>query len=84
MTDICWKYLGQLQQRLQAMGTQLQIPGECAQLLSRKCQGKDGARQLRRLVQTQVEGPLAGFLLTFARYPAKVKLEMEGDRIVFC
>ena len=83
MTAIAWKYLQQLQQRLQSMGTQLQIPSEYGELLSRKCSGKDGARQLRRLIQTQVEGPLASFLLGRAQQPAKVKLKIEGETVVF-
>ena len=84
MEIIAGKYLRQLQERTAAAGTQLQLPEELPRFLLEKCPGKDGARQLRRLVQTQVEGPLAGFLLGCARKPARVKLLLEGGEISFC
>ena len=52
MEAIAWKYLRQLQERTQAMGIQLQLPQELAAFLLEKCPGQDGARQLRRLVQS--------------------------------
>ena len=84
MEAIVWKYLDQLQQRTFAMGTQLQIPREAAPWLLKKCPGKDGARQLRRLVQSEVEGPLALFLLRCSRKPGKVKLRLEEGELSFC
>ena len=83
MEAIAWKYLRQLQERVQTCGTQLQIPEELAAALSGKCKGKDGARQLRRLVQTEVEGPLASFLLRCSRRPAKVQLKWKDGQICF-
>ncbi|MBQ2927843.1 MAG: ATP-dependent Clp protease ATP-binding subunit [Oscillospiraceae bacterium] len=84
MEAIAWKYLRQLQERTAAMGTQLHLPQELAGYLLGKCAGKDGARQLRRLVQSEVEGPLAGFLLRCSRRPGKVKLRLEEGEISFC
>jgi len=84
MEAIAWKYLRQLQKRTQALGIQLQLPPEMGNLLRKKCGGKDGARQLRRLVQTEVEGPLASFLLQCSRKPAKVKLRLEAEKVVVC
>ena len=84
MESIAWKYLGQLRDRVQALGTQLQYPQEMAAYLLGKCPGKDGARQLRRLVQSQVEGPLASFLLRCARKPSRIVLKLEGDKVTFC
>ena len=84
MEAIVWKYLRQLQQRTAAIGTQLQIPQETAPFLLEKIGGKDGARQLRRLVQNQVEGPLAAFLLGCSRKPGKVKLRLDTGEISFC
>ena len=81
---IAWKYLRQLQSRTAAIGTQLQLPQEAASFLLGKTEGKDGARQLRRLVQSEVEGPLASFLLGCSRKPGKVKLRLEEGRISFC
>ena len=83
MEAIAWKYLKQLQERAAAGGTQLQIPDELAARLCERCKGKDGARQLRRLVQSQVEGPLAGFLLRCSRRPAKVQLKLREGEVYF-
>ena len=83
MEAIAWKYLRQLQDRTQAMGTQLQYPQELASYLLGKCPGKDGARQLRRLVQTEVEGPLASFLLRCSRKPGRVRLGLDGGGVTF-
>ena len=84
MEAIARKYLRQLQERTAAVGTQLQLPQELPGFLLDKCPGRDGARQLRRLVQNEVEGPVAGFLLRCSRKPAKVKLQLEAGEISFC
>ena len=84
MEAIAWKYLRQLQGRSAAAGTQLQIPQELAAHLCQRCTGVDGARQIRRLVQTEVEGPLASFLLRCHRRPARLKVKVEGKQITFC
>ena len=84
MEAIAWKYLHQLQSRAAAIGTQLQLPQEAAAFLLEKTGGKDGARQLRRLVQSEVEGPLAAFLLGCSRKPGKVKLRLEAGKVSFC
>ena len=81
MEAIAWKYLRQLQKRTETMGIQLQIHQELAAYLAARGKGKDGARQLRRLIQTEVEGPLAGFLLRCGRKPARLRLELEGGRV---
>ena len=83
MEAIAWKYLRQLQDRVAAMGTQLLLPQELAASLCDKCKGKDGARQLRRLVQNEVEGPLASFLLRSARRPGKVQLKLKDGEVCF-
>ncbi len=83
MEAIAWKYLRQLQERTGALGVQLQIPQELAAWLCAGCRGKDGARQLRRLVQTKVEGPLTSFLLRCGRKPARLRLHMEGEEVCF-
>ena len=84
MEAIAWKYLRQLQQRTATAGTQLHMPQETADFLLEKASGKDGARQLRRLVQTEVEGPLAAFLLRCSRKPSKVKMKLEAGKVSFC
>jgi len=81
MEVIAGKYLRQLQERLEVLGTQLQIPEELAGELGRRCRGTGGARQLRRLVQMEVEGPLASFLLKSGKRPPRLKLKLEGKTI---
>ena len=83
MEAIAWKYLGQLQERATAMGIQLHIPQELAAFLCTGCRGKDGARQLRRLVQSKVEGPLASFLLRCGRKPARLRMCLENGEVFF-
>ncbi len=83
MEAIAWKYLRQLQERVQAAGTQLTIREELVPFLLEKCRGKDGARQLRRMVQSEVEGPLASYLLGCSRKPGKLKLGLEEGKVSF-
>ena len=73
MDAIAQKYLHQIQNRLEVMGIQLQLPAELPGVLGRRCGKKEGARQLRRLVQEDVEGPLASLLLRSSKKPAKIK-----------
>ena len=80
---IAWKYLRQLQQRTAGTGTQLQLPEDIAAFLLKKCPGKDGARQIRRLVQMEVEGPLAAYLLRCARRPSRVRLRLDSGEVAF-
>ena len=83
MEAIADKYLQQLQQRTAAMGIQLQLPEDLSRLLREKCRGKGGARQMRKLVQDMVEGPLAQFLLQSTRRPSKVKGTLVEGKLVF-
>ena len=69
--------------RTAALGTQLLLPPELATELLKKRPGKDGARQIRRLVQTEVEGPLASYLLRCGKKPARVKPKLEDGKLVF-
>ncbi len=84
METIAWKYLRQLQQRTGETGTQLQVPRELAAWLGERCRGKDGARHLRRLIQQEVEGPLASYLLRSPRKPARLKVKLENDAVKIC
>jgi len=83
MEQIAGKYLTQLQQRTAAQGIRLQLPAELAAHLGKIGKGKGGARQLRRVVQEQVEGPLAAFLLGCSRKPGTIQARLEGERICF-
>lgn len=83
MEQITGKYLRQLQERTAAAGIQLLLPQELATELGKGCRSKDGARQLRRLVQEQVEGPLALYLLQNGRKTTRVKARLEDGALRF-
>ncbi len=80
---IAEKYLFQLRQRLAVSGIVLMLPAELAAQLAWQCKNVDGARQLRRLVQEQVEGPLAEAILRGTKKTAKIQGVMEGDILRF-
>ena len=77
------KYLQQLCDRAESGGIRLCLPGDLAKVLSSQSGKKDGARQLRRLVQEQVEGPLADHLLKCSRRPGKVAARWEREKLCF-
>ena len=77
------KYLTLLQKRTALQGIHLQLPEELAMQLGKTGKGKGGARQLRRIVQEQVEGPLAAYLLSCSRKPSKILAHMEGGKVCF-
>ena len=83
MEQIAVKYLSQLQQRAEAIGMQLQLPAELPGLMGAASLEKGGARQIRRLVQEQVEGPLSVFLLKNGKKSAKIKGKMEDGVLTF-
>ena len=83
MAQIAKKYLNQLQERVAALGIQLVLPEELAAELGAKSKKEGGARQIRKLVQEQVEGPLAVYLLKNAKRPAKLKAKLEEGKLTF-
>jgi len=83
MEAIAQKYLDQLNQRLAVQGAVLQLPEDLACRLAKDCKAKDGARQLRRMVQEQVEGPLAEYLLKNNRKTAKIRGVLENGQLCF-
>ncbi len=72
MEQIAEKCLRQLTARAAENGVQLTLPEELPGLLCRETKNRDGARQMRRLVQEKVEGPLAAYLLRCGKKPSKV------------
>ena len=81
--QIAEKYLGQLKQRAEAMGMQLQLPEELPGWMGAASLEKGGARQVRKLIQEQVEGPLSVFLLQSGKKLSKVKGKMENGVLTF-
>ena len=83
MSVIAGKYLRQLQLRLSKQGIGLSYSGELAGVLSERCTGRGGARQMRSLIQKQVEGPLAAYLLQCSVKPERVEAVWEQEEIAF-
>ena len=83
MEAIAHKYLRQLQERVSATGIQMRYDENLAAHLCAKAKGKGGARQLRKLVQTEVEGPLATYLLRQTRKPGKIRVDLTQRQITF-
>ena len=78
------KYLHQLKQRTETAGIQLQFPDGFSSELGKRAKRPDGARQIRRIVEEQVEGPLAVHLLKSNKKTAKIKVSWENDTVQFC
>ena len=83
VVGIAEKYLGQLKDRLSVSGIQLTVGDNVAMHFVSRCREKDGARHLRRLIQEEVEGPLAEHLLAAPKKIARVHCVLEGDQILF-
>ena len=83
METIARKYLFQLLKRMENQGMQLVLPEDLAASLGAQVKPKDGARQLRRLVQQQVEGPLAEFMLRSGKKLTKIRCRWNGNELTF-
>ncbi len=83
MEDIGRRYLTQLQNRVAATGVTLSVAEELPAYFATQCNTKDGARQLRRLIQQRVEGPLAEHLLRTGKKNGKVACCLEAGEICF-
>ena len=83
MERIAEKYLCQLQGRAKTAGIHLQLPENLAGELAKTSGKQGGARQLRRLVQERVEGPLAMYLLKSGRKNQKIQGVLEQDQLQF-
>ena len=83
LEQIAHKELCRLKERAANAGLQVQIPDNLAAHLASRCEAKNGARQIRRLVQEQAEGPLALFLLKTGKKITKVKGKLENGELTF-
>jgi len=83
MEGIVDKYLLQLRQRTETGGIQLVLPEGLSRQLCAQTEKQGGARQLRRKVQEQVEGPLSAHLLSCEKKPSRVKAVLENGSLLF-
>ena len=81
---IAQKYLNQLKKRMGNIGIRLELPEEMPGFLSGLCQPREGARHLRRLIQSRVEGPIAEELLRAGRKPVQICGSLKNGEISFC
>ena len=78
---IAEKYLHQLSRRAELLGVHLEFSEDLVVKLGRRCKQKEGARQLRRMLQEELESPLAALLLRSAKKPGKVYVSAENDAL---
>ena len=84
LAAIAEKYLSQLRQRAEAVGVRLQLPEGTANYLGKKCCIGSGARQLRKMVQEELEGPLSSMLLKTQEKPDTACFRLEQDQLTLC
>ncbi len=77
------KYLRQLTARVEQSGIHLQLPEELPGQLCAMAKKRSSARNLRHLVQEQVEGPLAMYLLKTGKKPTRIKARWEENTLQF-
>ena len=80
---IAQKYLTQLKGRMETIGIRLELSEDIPAHLSAQCKSRDGARHLRRLIQTKVEGPLAEELLRTGKKPSKILGCICDNQVIF-
>ena len=83
MVGIAEKYIRQLQSRLGVTGIQLTVDEAVPCDFVSRCRPKDGARHLRSMVQEEVEGPLAEFLLASSKRITRIHCTIENNKVQF-
>ena len=83
MDAIAGKYLAQLKNRMEPLGVQLQFPEDLAHSLGSRCSLKEGARALRRMIQQEVENPLANHLLKSTKKQTKLRGILKEGQLQF-
>lgn len=81
LEKIAEKYLSQLQKRLEKKRMVLEYSPEVPHSLCRDCKSAGGARQVRRKMQEQVEGPLASALLQEGAAVSQVRIAAPAEKI---
>ena len=79
---IAKKYITQLQSRTEKAGVRLELSQELPAYLQGRCDRTGGARQMRRLIQEELEAPLSSLLLRAAKKPAKVEVRVEDGKVL--
>ena len=80
---IAQKYLNQLKGRMADIGITLELGEQMLAFLASQCKPREGARHLRRMIQSKVEGPLAEELLKTGKKPSVIKGEIHDGKVNF-
>ena len=82
LTRIAAQQLSALEVRAARLHLSIRFPQEIAASLARRAMGRgSGAREIRRLIQTEIEAPLAADLLS-DRPPTKRTARLEAEKIL--
>ena len=81
LEKIAQKYLHQLSGRAETVGLRLEMDEDLAAKLGGRCHQKEGARQLRRMIQQELEAPLAELLLRNPKKLGKVQVRITEDQL---
>ena len=81
LEKIAQKYLHQLSGRAETVGLRLEMDEDLAAKLGGRCHQKEGARQLRRMIQQELEAPLAELLLRNSKKLGKVQVRITEDQL---
>ncbi len=83
LTQIAMQQLNALCTRARASGMELELPAGLADSIAGLCTPKDGARQIRHLIQDRVEEPLSVFLLQSGKRTGKVRGIWKEEQLYF-
>ena len=83
LEKIAEKFLSQLCARGQQLGMELELPPSLPAFFVAKCRKSAGARQLRSLIQQELESKLALALLEGEKQPGKIQVQLKNEQI-FC
>ena len=68
---------------MSGIGIALELGEDVPAFLSAQCKPREGARHLRRLIQSEVEGPLAEELLKTGKKPSVIKGKIHNGKVDF-
>ena len=83
LAQIADQQLNGLCVRARASGMELELPEKLADHLAELCTAKDGARQIRHLIQDRVEEPLSVFLLRSEKRAGKIRGSWKDGQLQF-
>ncbi len=81
--QIANKFLDQLRTRAKDLGLELDLPQELPAHFAGRCRKMGGARQLRSMIQRELESKIATVLLENEKKPEKVRVTLDNEQI-FC